>query len=315
MTAAAARVSFVIYQDEPSSPASSSEELTDSIHSVTTTLAVVTAGDKENLHPVTGRRPTPEEVLGKKRKTGALATKLLIASGKAAPELHSTPKKRKLSVSSGLNRPIEKKEPKKEKRAGSISRKSSKIKAPSRVRKATELPKVEEELHVEEDATPQEKTEPGDTEAVQAAVDAKCYDLTVLPLADVSKAFEQSPPPEEKLVEDEEAEMSEDEVCLPYQSVSPSSILSCDFQIDAKIPAGDETGHRSPSATPSKRRLAVFSTPERRRIYSAFTFASPSPAAKRYARSRASSVDRFSDLDFDFATNGAPLHALQVELE
>lgn len=86
-------------------------------------------------------------------------------------------------------------------------------------------------------------------------------------------------------------------------------------QVSAGSAASEETGHRSPSATPSKRRHTVFSTPERRRIYSAFTFASPSPAAKRYALSRGSSVDRFSDLDFSFTTNGAPLHALQVEGE
>lgn len=212
MTAAPARASFVIYKDEPSSPAATSEDVVDAADAATSVLAVVTAGDKENLHPVTGRRPTPEEVLSKKRKPGALATKLLIAVGKAIPEPHPTPKKRKLSVSSGLNRPIENKDAKKEKRTPSTTRKS-KAKPSGRVRKVAELPKVEEEVHVEEDAAPQERGEPGGAEAVQAAVDAKCYDLTVLPLADVSKAFEQSPPSEEKLIEGEEDELPEEEVC------------------------------------------------------------------------------------------------------
>ena len=43
---------------------------------------------------------------------------------------------------------------------------------------------------------------------------------------------------------------------------------------------------------------SVFSTPERKRIYSAFTFSSPSPASKRFASNRGSSVDRFSDVAF-----------------
>lgn len=224
MAAVPTRATFVIYKDEPSSPTSADSVAADAAAPTTTLLAVVTAGDKENLHPATGRRPTPEEVSGKKRKTGALATKLLIASGKAIPEPHPTPKKRKLSTSSGANRSVEKKEPKREKRATSTARKS-KAKAPARVRKATELPKVEEEVQ-EEEAALREKPEQTGTEAVQAAVDAKCYDLTVLPLADVSKAFEQSPLPEEELVEEEEEEPSEDKVRFAHRYIE-SSLLRC----------------------------------------------------------------------------------------
>lgn len=214
VTVAPGRASFVIYKDEPSSPIAATEDAVNSASAATNVLAVVTAGDKENLHPVTGRRPTPEEVLGKKRKTGALATKLLIASGKAVPEPQPTSKKRKLSVSSGLssNRPAEKKEPRKEKRAASTARKT-KAKTSTRVRKVTELPKVEEETQVEEVVAHRGQPEPNGTETVQASVDAKCYELTVLPLADVSKAFEQSPLPEEKLLEGDEEELPEDEVC------------------------------------------------------------------------------------------------------
>lgn len=214
MSAIPARSTFVIYKDEPSSPTTTKEDVVDSATATVTTLNVVTAGDKENLHPVTGRRPAPEEASGKKRKTGALATKLLLASGKAIPEPHTTPKKRKLSVSSDSNRPAEKREPKKERRAPSVTRKS-RTKAPSRVRKHTELPKVEEDVHAEEEVVHLQKTEQNGSQAVQAAVDAKCYDLTVLPLADVSKAFEQSPPPDEKLVEvEDDEEVTEEEVCL-----------------------------------------------------------------------------------------------------
>lgn len=52
----------------------------------------------------------------------------------------------------------------------------------------------------------------------------------------------------------------------------------------------------------SQRSESVFSTPERKRIYSAFTFESPSPASKRFAVavSRSTdSIDPFYDLKFD----------------
>lgn len=41
---------------------------------------------------------------------------------------------------------------------------------------------------------------------------------------------------------------------------------------------------------------STLSTPERKRIYATFTFSSPSPASKRLADVRGSSVERFSDV-------------------
>ena len=41
--------------------------------------------------------------------------------------------------------------------------------------------------------------------------------------------------------------------------------------------------------------LSAFSTPERKRIYSAFTFSTPSPSSVRYAALRNSTESRFSD--------------------
>lgn len=212
MTTIPTRARFVIYRDEPSSPTTDDKTTSTSASTAATVLAIVTAGDKENLHPLTGRRPTSEDASGKKRKTNALATKLLIAAGKGIPEPHTSPKKRKLSAVLGSNRFVEKKEPKKEKRTMRASR-THKARASSRVQKATDLPRLDEEVRLEEEVAPREQTGTQDgSETVQATADAKCYDLTVLPLADVSKAFEQTPALEEKLVEGDEDDVSEDEV-------------------------------------------------------------------------------------------------------
>ena len=40
----------------------------------------------------------------------------------------------------------------------------------------------------------------------------------------------------------------------------------------------------------------VFSTPEKKKVYKAFTFSSPCAAGERYASARGSSVERFSDI-------------------
>lgn len=64
----------------------------------------------------------------------------------------------------------------------------------NRVRKATGLAKVDEEVEEEKESEPAK--EKGHRNISQAEVDSRCYELTVMPLADLSKAYEQSPPPE-----------------------------------------------------------------------------------------------------------------------
>ena len=73
--------------------------------------------------------------------------------------------------------------------------------------------------------------------------------------------------------------VSDDKVERPV-TPPPSSLK----EVEPSSPAGATTTN------------SVFSTPERKRIYSAFTFSSPSPASQRYASTRASSVERFSDV-------------------
>lgn len=180
----ARRAGFVVYRDEPQAPSKAA-----SLTSTTRTHSRVTlfsASDKENLHPLTGRRPASENQSGKKRKTNALTTKLLIATGKvlAAP---TSPKKRKLV--SPTEGPVDKKE-KREKRTIN----SRRLQRTNRVHKATDLPKLDEV--VEEDGEEEMANDRLLVKITQAAVDARCYELTVLPLANLSKAYEQISPPE-----------------------------------------------------------------------------------------------------------------------
>lgn len=185
ITVAARRASFIIYKDEPESPSTSPKAKTSVSATRSARVALSAAGNKENLNPLTGRRPTTEDYSGKKRKTNVLTTKLLVATGKALA-VPTSPKKRKLT--SPTEGPADKKE-KKEKRTVS-SGKSQRI---SRVRKATDLPRLDEV--VEEEVEGRFVEHPLD-KITQAAVDTRCYELTVLPLADLSKAYEQVISPE-----------------------------------------------------------------------------------------------------------------------
>lgn len=78
------------------------------------------------------------------------------------------------------------------------------------------------------------------------------------------------------------------------------------MQSTTKLPA---ICNLSLTETPTKPKIGLFSTPERKRIYSAFTFESPSPAASRYAMSRGSSGDRFCDLAFDPISDAISIRA------
>jgi len=127
----------------------------------------------------------------------------------------------------------------------------------------------------------------------QTQIDARCYELTVLPLADLSKAFEQAPCLE--------GEHSLGEKLRPQE-------LSKDAVEDAQSVYAESDRAPSPSPSVSSRGsspsrsdagLSTFSTPERKRIYSAFTFSSPSPSSARYAALRGTNDSRFSDPTFE----------------
>ncbi|CAL1699534.1 unnamed protein product [Somion occarium] len=314
---ATTRATFVIYQDEPSTSAPPKLKSTASAPSVlrlssgsasrSTLISIPTASDKENVDPLTGRRPCLEDTLAKKRKPtpgNVLATKILISSSKVLKDTIPEPKKRKILCSSNSksNSSSERKE-----RKPLVSRRE-RAQGSSRAQKVAELPKVaeeEEEAITVEPGMADEKTQERNEDKVkdeegrvaQALVDARCYELTVLPLADVSRAYCQSS--DSSSIDDEivaageklKTLLTEDTTSTTQEQLAQKGTLE-------KAPS------KSPE-TPSKRSFPsnpaapAFSTPERMRIYSAFTFSSPSLAGRRYAVSRGSGVDsRFSDLEF-----------------
>jgi len=155
----------------------------------------------------------------------------------------------------------------------------------SRARRSPSLPRVVEEA---------EGAQGHDGERLtQAVVDARCYELTVLPLADVSQAYEQAPALDEQLVggstEDSKSDDTAKEQSTPVESektkVERASSLA---------PPSSEVSSSTPDLT--REDASAFSTPDRKRIYTAFTFSSPSPTSIRFAAARASSVERFSDI-------------------
>lgn len=194
--------SFVVYKDEFST-VEAPKPTPFGTRSANTRITASSANDKENLDPLTGLRPSSGEHSGKKRKTNALASKPVPLNTKPLSG-NATTKKRKLAAG-----PVaEEKKEKKEKRAGN-ARKPSRI---PRVRKATNLPRVDEAEEEVED----KRAEPNrlkENQLAQAEIDAKCYEFTVLPLADLSHAYDTSPPPETSL----KIKVTEDnEVCLSF---------------------------------------------------------------------------------------------------
>ncbi|KAI0763119.1 hypothetical protein BD413DRAFT_484590 [Trametes elegans] len=116
----------------------------------------------------------------------------------------------------------------------------------------------------------------------QAVIDSKCKELTVLPLADISEAHDVAPRKEEVVVEKAEDKEA--------PSLSPSQVAD-KRPATPLAPPVEEASESAPAVN-------ALATPERKRIYSAFTFSSPSPAGQRYASARASSVEHFSDAEF-----------------
>ncbi|TFY58588.1 hypothetical protein EVG20_g8090 [Dentipellis fragilis] len=273
--------SFVVFQDEPlpsakprTSRRSASEPPSFSAEALAAASALswLSAQEKENLHPVTGTRAgATADSQTKKRKNSVLATKLHIPPAtKKQKELKPDATKKRKALSSTS-------------KTKTTTRKDGKTSAPSRsalVRKVTELPKVEEEATDIEDEGRENGT------VAQARADSKCYDLTVSPLADVSKAFDQAPHP----VPSAES----NKVLYNRLFSSYRKLIEC-HQLDNELPILKST------TSPTNARLSPtkgLSTPERKRIYTAFTFSSPSPSSKRFTAAQATGLDIFGDIEF-----------------
>ncbi|KAF9219501.1 hypothetical protein BS17DRAFT_760829 [Gyrodon lividus] len=258
--------SFTVFQDTPTETpqrhnASDDSTVTLSAKDVAATLlSTLAAIEKENLHPVTGERAGPTSGSeAKKRKTGVLATKQLVApSSKKQKELKAESKKSRKPLSSGG------------KPKSSDGRKNSKASRSSR--RTSPLPPVDEEQEL-----PHQPTRPP---VSQADIDSRCYELTVSPLANVSEAYEAT------RAESQEPDAHTDR----EQSVEPDirDYFSCSL-VQKPLAATNET---QCNADDSNLQHNDFSTPQRKRIYSAFTFSSPSPTSERFKQSQASLIHR-----------------------
>ncbi|KIK06390.1 hypothetical protein K443DRAFT_674369 [Laccaria amethystina LaAM-08-1] len=269
---------FTVFQDAPSietpklkvtrptAMAIRSSSLNEAIITSSNSLVDVTeVTDKENYHPVTGERAGPgSNNTAKKRKTNVLATKVHTpgsAAKKKKDSSHTDSKKHKASTSSTTKAKVA------SKRDGKA--KKTYIKKPPS-RKVSPMPKVnEEEEQVVADKGPEHLT--------QADIDSRCYELTVKPLADVSEAYEQ--------VVDNGA-LNESDAKLKFCSVKePSAEPEIRDYFSPTLSTSRPSHPRDTSEEPR-----AFSTPERKRIYVAFTFSSPSPTSARFRQSRSGSV-------------------------
>lgn len=161
---------------------------------------LTTSTEKENLHPVTGERPSSTTTTtGKKRKPSVsiLSTKVHNPptnkkQKESSKSLKPEAKKRKPSPSTSSSIATKSKSSssdKESKRAVStlgVSKKPSTSSRSSKLssRKVSPMPKLEEES----DVLGKERERIN-----QAEIDSRCYELTVSPLADVTRAYDTSP--------------------------------------------------------------------------------------------------------------------------
>lgn len=161
--------------------------------------ALTTGTEKENLHPVTGERPgLTNASTGKKRKPSVsiLATKVHNPptnkkQKESSKSLKPEAKKRKSSSSTSSSTTTKSKSSssdKESKRAGSTLGSAKKPSTSSRSsksssRKVSPMPKLEEEG----DVLGRERER-----IRQSEIDSRCYELTVSPLADVTRAYDTS---------------------------------------------------------------------------------------------------------------------------
>jgi len=190
---------FVVFQSE--SPTSSLVATADKLSTrqasevdappdaVAVAVSAVFSPEKENVHPVTGELPRAgsSETKTKKRKPGALATKSYAPVKKKLKEPKETKseaKKQKASTSTE----IKVKKP--------ANRKGSKNSGSSRKTSEALLPKVNEDQEAEDSASLCEAVR-----ILQADIDSRVYELTVKPLADVTRAYDHESPVSRKTIQ------------------------------------------------------------------------------------------------------------------
>ncbi|PFH48675.1 hypothetical protein AMATHDRAFT_49334 [Amanita thiersii Skay4041] len=274
--------------------------------------------DKENLHPVTGER-TGSGTTEKKRKDGSnvLMTKIHNPPSSFALKKHkkelsvvlkdegSPTKKRKAAAPSEVK---EKgvdghKASKPKAKVGGMTKKDSKTASGprkpttsksrfTRSRTVATLPKVSEEEAAVDAQKEDKKIKSPTTQLSQADIDSRCYALTVKPLADVSQAYEDT-------LTSREVNTPDDKSKFPtVKEVSAEPDIH-DYYVppiaNSNKPQSDSSKSPFEEPTGSAR---TFSTPERRAIYAAFTFSSPSPSGERFSKTKRAGSVPIPRLDF-----------------
>ena len=211
---------------------------------------------KENLDPVTGQRPgSATTATSKKRKNGGILV----------TKVHNPPtsKKQKESTSTSSKSKLDTKKPKSSstpktksassedkgmKRAASGKKSTSSRSSKSSSRKVSPMPKLDEEG----DVLGRER------ETIrQAEIDSRCYELTVLPLADVTQAYDASssmafPPNDEKLVLSRSVK-----VCHAFLSLLSRMFILCYRRDPRNLSYAITTPRHSPHLHPCLPLLAL----------------------------------------------------------
>ncbi|KAJ7623657.1 hypothetical protein FB45DRAFT_926365 [Roridomyces roridus] len=260
--------SFTVYCDSPATDAvatvvgkpaaakagilSSSSSRVDPNVITTPSSPLASSAEKENLHPVTGERCSSSSA-GKKRKTnGVLATKIV--------------KKQKSEENLKAVKP-------KPRAASSGSKGKSKGKGKKKAR-ASPLPRVDEDADT---AAERERL-------LQVDIDSRVYELTVSPLADVTQAYDAGFDVETLLASFTPEESAKFRRATSTEPEIRDYFSPKHYSSSRPTPPAFEQGS---STGPSTK---VFNTPERRHIYSAFTFTTPSPSSERFRKANSRSA-------------------------
>ncbi|EPQ52163.1 hypothetical protein GLOTRDRAFT_122838 [Gloeophyllum trabeum ATCC 11539] len=253
---ASVKAAFSVFVDEATVAESSTTLKTTSTITTATSITTISSSfsvflehEKENIDPLTGLRVNAPAPKSKKRKA-------VLASKAAQPLLENfNPLKSKADGDTKKSKP----------KAGSSKKKTTKARKPKARSRSPSLPILQED----EEELPRS----------QADIDSRCYELTVLPLADVSEAYEGGSPSKRRALPPSPVKMQRDKSLEPEIS-------------DTFIPSALDLGikPRLRSTSPAAEAPQTFSTPERKQIYSNFTFSSPSKSAERYRRVRERSL-------------------------
>ncbi|KAF7351205.1 hypothetical protein MSAN_01551600 [Mycena sanguinolenta] len=236
------------------------------------TTSLASTAEKENLHPITGERcgAVSDSSANKKRKTNVLATKTVAVKKQKESKEDKAEGKKARSASSSAG---------KAKKDGKSTRKTAK--KPSR--RVSPLPKLDEE-----DVAVRDRL-------MQADIASRCYELTVSPLADVTQAYDAGFDVNSLLA----GFTSEDSV--KFQKATSTEPELRDYFSPSH--SSGSSARVTPPLGASAQETKVFNTPERRHIYSAFTFTTPSPSSERFRQASRASSPTVPRLELPSATS------------